>query len=113
MIPEVNDAAFASRVLASRVPVLVDFWADWCGPCRALGPIVEDLAARYAGRIQVVKLNVDDNQDTGRAFGVLGLPTMVFFYGGKAVARLTGAISRQRLTEEVERVLLSTGPRPS
>lgn len=105
MIPQVDDATFGSLVLSSRTPVLVDFWADWCRPCRGLAPIVEEVAVEYSGRLQVFKLDADENQETAASCAVMALPTLLLLRDGGVVARLTGAVSRERLVREIERVL--------
>jgi thioredoxin 1 len=103
----VTDATFDSEVINSDVPVLVDFWAPWCGPCRAIAPIVEGLAETYKGRVKVTKLNVDDNPKVATQFGIRGIPTVLVFKGGKLANQLVGAPpnAKAKLTELVEGVL--------
>ena len=95
----VTDTSFQEEVLQSDIPVLVDFWAEWCGPCRIVGPTVDALAAEYQGRIKVVKLNVDDNPDTANGFGIRSIPTLILFKDGEVQAQKLGAMSKSQLTE--------------
>jgi thioredoxin 1 len=86
----VTDVSFESDVLKSSTPVLVDFWAEWCGPCRALAPKLEDVAEEMTGKVKVMKVNVDENEDTPKRFGISGIPAMVLFKGGQEIGRLVG-----------------------
>ena len=101
----VTDATFAREVLSSPLPVLVDLWAPWCGPCRIIGPVVERLAREYAGRLKVAKLNVDENPQTAAQFRVQGIPTLLIFRGGQVVDRIVGAMPEPALRARVEAVL--------
>ncbi|ALX22039.1 thioredoxin 1 [Bordetella pertussis] len=97
-IKNVSDASFEADVLKSGQPVLVDYWAAWCGPCKMIAPILEEVAAEYAGRLTVAKLNVDENQDTAAKYGVRGIPTLMLFKDGQAAATKVGALSKSQLT---------------
>jgi len=101
----VNDKSFASEVLNSDVPVLVDFWATWCGPCRSISPIVEELAKEFSGRVKVTKLNVDESPATPTQYGVRGIPTLILFKGGKILDQLVGAHPKARLKALIEKAL--------
>ncbi len=99
---QITDAQFSEEVLNSDVPVLVDFWAPWCGPCKMIAPVLEDIAGEYADKLKVVKLNVDDNQETAPKYNVRGIPTLLLVKGGEVVATKVGAVSKSQLTEFVE-----------
>ncbi|HKQ32388.1 MAG TPA: thioredoxin [Thermodesulfobacteriota bacterium] len=100
-IIELSDTNFDAEVIKSDVPVLVDFWAPWCGPCRAIAPSVEEISSTYQGKIKVGKLNVDENQQTTMKFGIRSIPTLIVFKGGKAVEQIIGAVPKG----EIERVV--------
>jgi len=99
---KVESGTFKSEVLDSAVPVLVDFWAPWCGPCKLLTPTIEELARDYAGRAKVVKVNVDDNQDLATKYGIRGIPTVMVFKGGDAVASLVGMRPKADLAQALD-----------
>jgi thioredoxin 1 len=101
-VRDVSDATFEAEVLQSSTPVLVDFWAPWCGPCRAIAPVVEELAGEYAGKLKVVKMNVDDNQATPSRYGVRGIPNLILFKGGQVHEQIVGAVPKSRLAQAVQ-----------
>jgi thioredoxin 1 len=101
----INDASFRSEVLQSQEPVLVDFTAQWCAPCRFLAPTVEALAADYKGRVKVAKLDVDENQDVAQQYGIRSMPTLLLFKQGAVVGQVVGAVPRARLEEALQKVL--------
>ncbi|WP_418138618.1 thioredoxin TrxA [Marinomonas sp. RS-M-Aa-14] len=98
---QITDAQFAEEVLNSDIPVIVDFGAPWCGPCKMIAPVLEDVAAEYAGKVKVVKLNVDENQETAPKYNVRGIPTLLVVKGGEVVATKVGAVSKSQLIEFV------------
>jgi len=102
---EVSDAQFEQEILKSDQPVLVDFWAPWCGPCRMVGPIVEELAGEYDGRLKVAKVNTDQDQMTAGRLGIQGIPTLIFFRDGKEVDRVVGALPKPALKQRIDQVL--------
>jgi thioredoxin 1 len=101
----VNDKNFTSEVLQSDIPVLVDFWATWCGPCRSISPIVEELAKEFSGRVKVTKINVDESPATPSQYGVRGIPTLILFKGGKILDQIVGAVPKARLKAMIEKAL--------
>ncbi|MEV6108909.1 thioredoxin [Streptomyces sp. NPDC051940] len=105
LVPAVTDDTFAAEVLASELPVLVDFTADWCPPCRQIAPVLESLAEEEAGRLRFVTLDVDRNPGTQAAYGVLSMPTLMLFRGGEPVMQLVGARPKLRLRKELEDAL--------
>ena len=95
-IEQVTDDSFEPEVLKSEVPVLVDYWAEWCGPCKSIAPILEEVAKEYGGRLKVAKINVDDNQQVPARFGIRGIPTLMLFKNGNVEATRVGALSKDR-----------------
>jgi thioredoxin 1 len=105
----VTDSSFDQDVLQSQKPVLVDFWADWCAPCRMIAPIIDEIAGHFEQSATVVKLNVDDNTATAQRYGIKGIPTLILFSEGKEVERVVGATSRESITRMIEKhVTVST-----
>ena len=104
-ISEITDANFKSEVLQSNVPVLVDFWAPWCGPCRAIAPVLEELAGEYAGRAKIVKLNVDDHQNAAATYGVRSIPNLIVFKNGQVAQQIVGAVPKTKLTQALDAAL--------
>jgi thioredoxin 1 len=100
-IVTLSDATFDEHVKAADVPVLVDFWAEWCGPCKMISPVLEEIAEEQAGKIQIGKLNIDDNLDVTRRFDVMSVPTLILFKDGEPVSRLIGAKPKGQLLEEI------------
>lgn len=98
----VSDSTFDAEVLQSQLPVLVDFWAEWCGPCRMITPILDEVAKEYAGRLTVTKLNVDENQQTPQKFGIRGIPTLMLFKNGNVEATKVGAVSKSQLVAFID-----------
>lgn len=98
----VSDSTFDTEVLQSQLPVLVDFWAEWCGPCRMIAPILDEVAKEYAGRLTVTKLNVDENQQTPQKFGIRGIPTLMLFKNGNVEATKVGAVSKSQLVAFID-----------
>lgn len=100
-----TDAQFKAEVLDAKTPVLVDFWATWCAPCIAMEPTLEELATTHAGKLKMVKVNIEENQLTAQAYGVRSLPNFLLFQGGKVVTQIAGAVSKQKLSEAVQKFL--------
>jgi thioredoxin 1 len=104
-VMNIGDGDFAKEVLQSDQPVLVDFWATWCAPCRAIAPAVEELATQYKGKVKVAKVNIDDNQDTPQQYGIRSIPTLLVFKGGKVVEQIVGAVPKSKLEAALQKVL--------
>ncbi|MCL2177968.1 MAG: thioredoxin [Proteobacteria bacterium] len=102
---EISDSEFQNHVLESPLPVLVDFWAPWCGPCRAVAPIVEEIAKEYAERLRVAKLNVDECTQTAQQYAVRSIPTLLLFKGGNVVEQIIGSVPKTKLEELLQKVL--------
>ncbi len=101
----VLDATFKSEVLDSQTPVLVDFWATWCAPCRAIAPALEELATQYKGQLKIAKVDVDENQGIAQQFGIRSIPTLLMFKGGKVVEQLVGAAPKAKLEDAIKKAL--------
>ncbi len=104
-VVEVSDSSFEEDVLKADTPVLVDFWAPWCGPCKTIAPVVEELAAEYDGKLKVVKVNVDDNKEAAMKYGVRGIPNLILFKDGENVAQIIGAVAKQELVTAIDKVV--------
>ena len=104
-IVHVSDSTFDSEVLNSEIPVLVDFWAEWCGPCKMIAPVLDEIAEEYDGRLKVCKVDVDSDPEIPPKFGIRGIPTLIVFKGGNAEATKVGALSKTQLTEFVQEVV--------
>jgi thioredoxin 1 len=104
-IVHVSDASFAEDVLAAKIPVLVDFWAAWCGPCKMIAPILDDLAEQFSGRIKVAKVDVDANKDVPGKYGIRGIPTLLIFKNGEVAATKVGALTKAQLVEFINGAL--------
>ena len=100
-----TDSNFQNEVLEAEKPVLVDFWAPWCGPCRMVGPVVEQIAGEYQEKLKVVKVNVDDNPQTAAQYGVMSIPTLVVFKDGKAVQKMVGYMPKEQMKSQIDQVL--------
>ena len=104
-VAEISDDTFHAEVMQASEPVLIDFWAPWCGPGRAVAPVVEELAGEYSGKLKVVKMNVDDNPRTPAQYGVRGIPNLIIFKGGEVKEQIVGAVPKARLTDAINRVV--------
>ncbi|HEX5312322.1 thioredoxin TrxA [Aquabacterium sp.] len=102
LIKHISDASFDADVLQSAQPVLVDYWAEWCGPCKMIAPILDEVATSYAGRLNVAKMNVDQNREVPAKFGIRGIPTLMIFKGGQLAATKVGALSKAQLTAFID-----------
>jgi thioredoxin 1 len=105
LIKNVTDATFEADVLQSGQPTLVDYWAEWCGPCKMIAPILDEVSASYAGRLQIAKMNVDENRDIPAKFGIRGIPTLMLFKDGQLAATKVGALSKAQLTAFIDQQL--------
>jgi thioredoxin 1 len=105
LIQHLSDATFESAVLNASQPVLVDFWAEWCGPCKMIAPVLDEAATTYQGKLQITKLNVDENRDIPAKFGIRGIPTLMLFKDGQLAATKVGSLSKAQLTEFIEQQL--------
>ena len=104
-ILDIDDSSFDNEVLQADMPVMVDFWAPWCGPCRAIGPVVEELAGDFGGKIKFTKCNVDDNPVTPGKFGIKSKPTLIFFKDGKVMEQIVGIVAKSKLEETLNKML--------
>lgn len=104
-IMEISDGTFEQEVLQSDIPVLVDFWAPWCGPCRAIAPVIEELNTEYAGKVKMAKCNVDDNPKTPSRYGIRAIPTLIIFKGGNVSEQITGAVAKSQIAAAIDKVV--------
>lgn len=104
-VSEISDSDFEAEVLKSSIPVLVDFWAPWCGPCKSIAPVLEEIAVDFSGKIKVAKVNVDENPKTPTFYNVRGIPNLVFFKGGKVVEQIIGAVPKDQLLTAINKLI--------
>lgn len=102
---QVTDSTFEQEILKADMPALVDFWAAWCGPCRAIAPVIEELAKDYAGKVKIAKLNVDENAKTPVKYGIRAIPTLILFKNGAVVDQITGAVSKAQIENAIKKML--------
>lgn len=104
-VTEVSDSTFEQEVLQAKLPVLIDFWAEWCGPCKAIAPVIDELAGEYGGKLKVVKMNVDENPQTPSRFGVRGIPNLIIFKNGAVAQQIVGAAPKPQLVKAINSVV--------
>ena len=106
MITQVGDDNFEAEVIRSQLPVLIDFWAPWCGPCKSIAPVIEELAREYEGKLKIAKLNVDENPVTPSRYGVRGIPNLIILKAGAVKEQMVGAVPKSKLVDAIEKVLI-------
>lgn len=106
MAVQVTDSNFEAEILKSEIPALIDFWAPWCGPCRAMGPVIDELAAEYEGQVLIAKMNVDENPATPSKYGIRAIPTIILFKDGEVVEQITGAVSKSSIKDMISQKAL-------
>lgn len=104
-VKEISDSSFDGDVLKSDIPCVVDFWAPWCGPCKSIAPILEEIAAEFQGKIKILKMNVDDNPKTPSQYKVRGIPNLIFFKGGQVVDQIVGAVPKDQLLAAINKII--------
>ncbi|MEW6521561.1 MAG: thioredoxin [Desulfurivibrio sp.] len=102
-VMQVTDGDFQEKILKSDIPALVDFWAPWCGPCKAIGPMINELAGEYEGKVKIAKMNVDENPETPGKYGIRAIPTLIFFKNGKVADQITGAVGKTQLAAMLDK----------